>query len=77
MDFDDQSAIDFIKAFIQVLWADDRAPAKIYIQDANLPLILTMASDGQYQAAMQSESDMSKFVDYMVHLIDRSANMDF
>lgn len=77
IDFVDDEAIELIKSFSEYLWIDSRAPAKIYIQDSGLSLILTHAVDGTYTHAMSSTDSMEEFVDYQTALHDRYANMDF
>jgi hypothetical protein len=77
VEFVDHEAIVLIAKFIDFFWSGDRAPAKTYIQDNGLPLILTMAKDGEYARAMSSDEDMNEFVDHLGHLMDRHANMDF
>ena len=59
------------------LWSGERAPAKLYIQESGLPLILTYALDGSYARAMQSVEKMNKFVEKLSHEFERFANMDF
>lgn len=73
----DHVAIDLINAFVSHVWSGPREPARIYIQEQSLPLILTMASSGKYAAAMESVADMDQFTAYLSELMDRSANMDF
>jgi hypothetical protein len=75
--FDDTEALAAIGRFVDHLWSGARAPAKIYIQDHGLPLILTMASDGRYGVAMASTDNMNSFVDDLTAQIDNSANMDW
>lgn len=77
VDFLAHDAITLIRDFIEHLWSGSRAPAKIYIQECGLPLILTMAVDGTYAQVMGSEQDMRQFADYQMELADRYANMDF
>jgi hypothetical protein len=77
LDFNDVAALELIDRFIAHLWSGVRAPAKIYIQESSLPLILTYAANGRYHAAMQSEEDMSEFTEGLAHEFHRSANMDF
>ncbi len=74
--FDDGSALKAIEAFIEHLWADDREPAKLYLE-SQLPVILSMATDGSYSAAMASVEDMKQLVDHLSHEFDRAANMDW
>jgi hypothetical protein len=75
--FDEIRALDTVEAFIAELWRGPLEPAKIYIQDAELPLILTFASDGTYKAAMSSVTEMERFVDYLTREMDDAANMDW
>ncbi len=57
--FDDEDAVAAIEAFISFIWSGAREPARIYIQESELPLILPHASDGTYSAAMASTEDMT------------------
>jgi hypothetical protein len=75
--FVDEEAIDLLHGFVAHLWSGAREPAWIYIQDYQLPLILTMAKDGTYAQAMESVKAMTEFADYLAHEMDRHANMDF
>jgi hypothetical protein len=77
VDYVDDSAIATLHGFIEHLWSGDRAPARIYIQEWGLPLILTMAQDGYYAQAMVSVVEMETFARSLGELMDRSANMDF
>ncbi len=77
VDFVEHEAIELIERFIQHLWSGSRAPAKIYIQESYLPLVLSHAKDGTYARAMVSEDEMLAFVEYQSELHDRYANMDF
>ncbi|MHB8257801.1 MAG: hypothetical protein ACYDHY_17215 [Acidiferrobacterales bacterium] len=74
--FDEGVAITGIETFIEHLWSGSRAPAKIYLF-SGLPSILTHVVDGTYGRAMQSEQDMTKFVEYLAHEFDNAANMDW
>jgi hypothetical protein len=75
--FDDQQALLTIEKFIAYMWSGQREPAKIYIQESDLPLILPMASDGRYAAAMASVEDMKVLVDHLMKQSDAAANMDW
>lgn len=75
--FDSKAALDVIEDFIALLWSDARAPAKVYIQESHLPVILTMAADGTYAQAMQSVEAMKEFVEYLTGRFDQAANMDW
>ena len=70
-------SIALIRSFMDHLWSGRRAPARIYIQDYGLPLILTHAFDGTYSHAMSSEEEMNEFAHYLSADIDRHADMDF
>jgi hypothetical protein len=74
--FDEEAAIGTIERVIAHLWKRDREPARLYIENANLPLILTYAADGTYADAMQSVEDMDRFIDGLVWEMDNAANMD-
>jgi hypothetical protein len=75
--FKEIDAISTIERFVEHLWSDPLAPAKLYIEDAVLPAILTYASDGTYARAMQSTEEMGEFVYHLSHQIDDAANMDW
>jgi hypothetical protein len=75
--FADADAIKGIEHFIKFLWSGPRAPARTYVQESGLPLILPMASDGTYNAAMSSVDDMNGFVDYLIQQSDDASNMDW
>jgi len=75
--FDDKEALVTIENFIAYLWSGQREPARIYIQESDLPLILPMASDGTYTAAMATVGDMKIFVDRLMRESDAAANMDW
>jgi hypothetical protein len=77
IDFDDKAAIATIERFIVQLWSDGREPARIYIQESGLPLILTMASDGSYASAMRSADNMNELVEVLSRKFDDAANMDW
>lgn len=77
LDFKIDPSIDLIKAFILHLWSGVRSPARIYLQEYGLPVVLTHVKDGTYSSAMRSDDDMEAFADYFASLIDRHANMDF
>lgn len=75
--FDEAAAIETVESFVKHLWSGSLAPAKIFIQDAEFPVVLTFAKDGTYTQAMQSEEDMEQFVEYWGREIDNAANMDW
>lgn len=75
--FDEDAAINVIESFVSHLWTGSRAPAEIYIQRSELPLILTLAADGTYARAMTSIDDMSELVDHLTWQFDQAANMDW
>jgi hypothetical protein len=75
--FDDEEALATIEKFIVYLWSGPREPARIYIQESDLPLILPMASNGTYGAAMATVDDMNAFVERLMKEADAAANMDW
>ena len=52
-------------------------PAKIYIQESDVPLILTMAQNGTYADAMSSTTEMNVLVEHLLNEADNAANMDW
>ena len=52
-------------------------PAYLYLHEYQLPLILTMAQQGDYRRAMDSTPSMRAFADHLAEMIDRNMNMDF
>lgn len=77
LSFDAPAAFRAMEDFITYLWSGKRAPVERYIQQTDLPLILTYLHDGTYSRAMNSVEDMENFVRYLCHEFDRSANMDW
>jgi len=75
--FDEPIAIETIEEFIAHLWSGTREPARIYIQESGLPLLLTMATDGTYLSAMRSTEEMEEFVRGLSRHFDDAANMDW
>ncbi|ABE61041.1 hypothetical protein Nham_0140 [Nitrobacter hamburgensis X14] len=75
--YDLQHALRTIEKFIVHLWEGPRAPARIYIQEYELPLILTMTHDGTYRSAMTSIEEMTLFADHLSGQIDRAGDMDW
>jgi len=74
---EDPKAIQVILAFMEHLWSGARSPARIYLQRSSLPVILTLAADGTYDRAMQSEEEMESLVDHLIGEWERSMNMDW
>ena len=75
--FDEHNAMELIEKFIVKLWEGNREPAKFYLEEASLPVILTYAIDGTYAAAMSSQDDMENFVECLTHQLDNATNMDW
>lgn len=75
--FDDAAAIQIIESFINFLWIGKLSPAKMYIQESDLPMILTYASDGTYDNAMRSDKEMEMFIEGLSRKWDNAADMDW
>lgn len=75
--FNDAAAIQIIESFINFLWMGNLSPAKMYIQESDLPTILTYASDGKYDIAMRSDKDMEMFIEGLSRRMDIAADMDW
>jgi len=71
-----EEALEAIEGFMQFYWESKNFPEVIYIK-STLPSILTYASDSTYERAMTSIDDMESFVDYLIGVHDRAANMDW
>ena len=59
------------------MWSGLMEPAKIYIQESDVPLILTMAQNGTYADAMSSTTEMNVLVEHLLNEADNAANMDW
>ena len=77
VDLDPTQAFDIFERFELHLWNGWRAGAKLYIQDYELPAILSMATDGTYERARSSEQGMAEFTEQLARRIDDAANMDW
>jgi hypothetical protein len=75
--FEEGQALQVAELFIAKLWEGKRAPAKLYLEDPDLPVILTYATDGTYATAMSSEEAMEEFVKSLNHEMNNAANMDW
>ncbi len=75
--FNEVKAIEIIEEFVAYLWRGSLEPARLYIQESNLPLILTMTKDGSYLKAMKSTRNMKALIDDLNHRFDQSINMDW
>jgi len=77
LSFDASAAFSAMEDFIKYLWSGERAPAERYIQQSELPLILTYVHDGTYSRAMNSVEDMEDFVRHLSGEFDRAVDMDW
>lgn len=75
--FEESRAIEVMESFITKLWEGERAPAKLLLDDADLPIILSHASDGRYRHIMSSEEVMEDYIKYLSREVDNAANMDW
>jgi hypothetical protein len=77
-EIDEAAALQACDQFFAHLWSGTREPARVYlIEEATIPTILPMASDGTYAAAMASVDAMKSFVDELTSAFDDAANMDW
>ena len=72
----DQRAIELFKEFIDYIRSGHLAPAWNYLDEGH-DLVLTMAQNGQYKLAMESEENMKEFTEYFSFFSDSYGNMDF
>lgn len=77
LSFDASAAFFAMEDFIAYLWSGERAPAELYIQQSELPSILTYVRDGTYSRAMNSVDDMEDFVRHLSGEFNRAADMDW
>lgn len=73
----DYKTINVLKNFIDFIWSCERKPAKLYIQDSGLPLVLTEAQKGIYTKIMKSSKEMNEYIDRKIWEQERAMNMDF
>jgi len=76
-EFIEEKAIKLIEEFIDYLWSGDREPAKLYIQDSMLPLVLPWVSKGRYKRAMGSIEEMEAFIMGVNRHLEIVENMDW
>jgi hypothetical protein len=77
LSFDDDRALKTIGTFIDYLWSGPRQTARRYIQDGDLPMILTLAQDGTYAKALASEEEMEHLLRHLGNEWMNAANMDW
>ncbi len=77
LSFNESEVLAAIEEFSLFLWSGEREPARLYLQEGDLPLILPYASDGTYKRVMSSVQEMTDFIDYITAESDRAANMDW
>jgi len=66
-----------MEKFVDKIWQGERSPAKAYLDDADLPVILSHASDGTYSYAMYSEESMEEYIIGLSRQMDDAASMDW
>lgn len=76
-ELDPTQAFDVIARFVSHLWMGRRAGMKLYIQEYQLPAILTMSADGTHERTTANEHDMVEFTEDLVTQIDIAKNMDW
>ena len=76
-ELDPIGAFDTISRFESYLWSGQRARVKQYIQEYELPAILSMSADGTYVRARSSDQDMVDFTEHLIAQMDNAANMDW
>ncbi len=76
-ELDPTQAFDTIARFESHLWSGRRARVRLYIQEYQLPSILSMSADGTYERARVSDQAMVDFMESLVTRINNAANMDW
>jgi hypothetical protein len=77
MSFREETAIKLIEEFIEFLRTGHDAPAFRYVQESDLPTVLTRVSNGTYKAALSSIEEMDALIHYMQEEFGRAADMDW
>ena len=77
MDLDPALAFDAIARFHSFLWSEERSGMKFYIQESDLPSILSMSADGTYARAQASKQDMLEFTEVLMSKQQDAWNMDW
>ena len=77
VELDPSQAFGILTRFESHLWNGWGAGAKLYIQDYELPIILSMAEDGTYEKARSSKQTMVEFTERLAREFDDAANMDW
>jgi hypothetical protein len=77
MSFREETAIKLIEEFFEFLRTSHQAPAFKYVQESDLPTVLTYANDGTYKEAASSIEKMDALIYSMQQRFDRAANMDW
>ena len=76
-DLDPTEVFDTISRFESCLWSGPRARIEQYIQEYELPAMLSMSADGTYERAASSDQRMVEFTEHIVGAMDNAANMDW
>lgn len=69
-------AVQVIESFIRYLYKSECA-ALLYIQESDLPSILSYATDGTYHRALGSVGDMEVLINRLNHEWEQARNMDW
>jgi len=77
MSFREEAAIKLIEKFIQFLRTGPQAPAFKYVQDSDLPTVLTYVRNGTYKEATSSIEKVDALIYSMQQNFGRSEDMDW
>lgn len=70
----EQIALDQLDEFCEFLWSEERAPARLYVEDG-VDIFLNFSESRA--KAMHSEEEMTEYLEWLNTEIDRAANMDW
>lgn len=70
-------ALKIIDAFLDYIYNSELNLALFYLHESQLPTIMTFSKNGFYKSAMNSKSEMEKFIKYWKGQFDYNANMDW
>ena len=77
VDLDPALAFDAIERFPSHLWSGQRSGMELYIQESDLPSILSMSADGTYARARAKDQDMLDLTKRLMMAQQDAWNMDW
>jgi hypothetical protein len=76
LSFREETALSVIEEFIKFLHTGKQSAAFKYVQESELPTVLTYVANGKYKLATTSMEAMNALIYETQEQFDRSANME-